>query len=98
MAANQALFGLVGVGQPQDWATHAIGHELTALYGMDHAQTLAVTLPALLRATLSDKQAKLAQYGRRVWNLQGDDVSVAEQAINATADFFRAHGRQDAAG
>lgn len=91
-AANQALFGLVGLGQPQDWATHAIGHELTALYGMDHAQTLAVTLPPLLRATLADKQAKLAQYGRRVWNLQGDDASVAEQAIVATQDFFERMG------
>jgi len=41
-----ALNGLIGQGVPQDWATHMIGHELTSLYGIDHARTLAVVLPA----------------------------------------------------
>ncbi|KAF0813839.1 Alcohol dehydrogenase YqhD [Andreprevotia sp. IGB-42] len=87
-SANQALFGLVGAGQVTDWATHAIGHELTALYGIDHARTLALVLPSLLRHRLDDKTAKLAQYGRRVWSLTGSDRAVAMSAINATAAFF----------
>ena len=81
--ANQALFGLVGAGQPQDWVSHAIGHELTALYKLDHAQTLAVILPSLLRYCFDDKLLKLAQYGRRVWGLVGGDIEVAH------AVFFR---------
>ncbi|MBM3116746.1 iron-containing alcohol dehydrogenase [Jeongeupia naejangsanensis] len=91
-AADQAMYGLVPLGQPLDWATHAIGHELTALYGLDHAQTLAITLPNLLEHTFETKQAKLAQYGRRVWGLSGDDTDVARAAIAATRDFFESVG------
>lgn len=91
-AANQALFGLVALGQVQDWATHAIGHELTALYGLDHAQTLAVTLPWLLTYRKTDKLAKLAQYGRRLWQLPGDDAAVAAVAIDRTIAFFETMG------
>ncbi|AZN36386.1 iron-containing alcohol dehydrogenase [Iodobacter ciconiae] len=90
--ANQALFGLVGVGQPQDWVSHAIGHELTTLYDMDHAQTLAVVLPSLLRYCFDDKLLKLAQYGRRVWGFSGSDHEVAHAAIHATVDFFEQMG------
>ncbi|MGL4995910.1 MAG: iron-containing alcohol dehydrogenase, partial [Deefgea sp.] len=91
-AANQALYGMVGLGQAQDWATHAMGHELTMLHGLDHAQTLAIILPALWRYRFASKQVKLAQYGRRVWQLHGDDETVAHQAIEKTADFFNAMG------
>ncbi|QZA78389.1 iron-containing alcohol dehydrogenase [Deefgea tanakiae] len=91
-AANQALYGMVGLGQAQDWATHAMGHELTMLHGLDHAQTLAIILPALWRYRFESKKAKLAQYGRRVWQLSGEDEQVARQAIEKTADFFNAMG------
>jgi len=91
-AANQALFGMVGLGQPQDWATHAMGHELTMLHGLDHAQTLAIILPALWRYRLAAKQAKLAQYGRRVWQLSGSDEVIAQAAIEKTEDFFQRMG------
>ena len=91
-AANQALFGMVGLGQPQDWATHAMGHELTMLHGLDHAQTLAIILPALWGYRFAAKQAKLAQYGRRVWQLTGDDEAVAQRAIEKTAEFFNTMG------
>ncbi|MGS3542276.1 iron-containing alcohol dehydrogenase [Klebsiella pneumoniae] len=47
-AATQALNGLIGAGVPQDWATHMLGHELTAMHGLDRAQHwLAIVLPAL---------------------------------------------------
>ena len=65
-AATMALNGLIGAGVPQDWATHMIGHELTALHGIDHARTLAIVLPALLNER-RPKRAKLLQYAERVW-------------------------------
>lgn len=91
-AATLALNGLIGVGVPQDWATHGIGHELTALHGLDHAQTLAIVLPALLQVQLPGKTAKLAQLGQRVFGLSGTDEAVAGQTIGAIRDFFEAMG------
>lgn len=86
--ANQALNGLIGAGAPQDWATHMIGHELTAEYGIDHARTLAIVLPALLRNQLENKKVKLAQMGRSVFNL-APDVDLPQRTINAIEQLFR---------
>jgi len=85
--ATQALNGLIGAGVPQDWATHMIGHELTALYGLDHGVTLAIVLPGVLRDQLERKSAKLRQYGRRVFG-----VDDAFAAIERTEAFFRSVG------
>jgi NADP-dependent alcohol dehydrogenase len=91
--ATLALNGLIGAGVPQDWATHMIGHELTALYGLDHAQTLAIVLPAMLRERRDAKRAKLLQYAARVWDLRdGDEDERIEAAISRTEAFFRAVG------
>lgn len=91
--ATLALNGLIGAGVPQDWATHMVGHELTALYGLDHAQTLAIVLPGMLRVRKESKHAKLLQYAARVWNLtQGDEDSRIEEAIRRTQDFFEQMG------
>ncbi|RUO27970.1 iron-containing alcohol dehydrogenase [Aliidiomarina sanyensis] len=88
--ATMALNGLIGAGVPQDWSTHMIGHELTALYGLDHAQTLAVVLPANLRVRKADKMPKLVQYAERVWHItEGSDDEKAEAAIAKTETFFR---------
>ncbi|WP_116643990.1 iron-containing alcohol dehydrogenase [Salinivibrio sp. HTSP] len=87
--ATLALNGLIGVGVPQDWSTHMLGHELTALHGLDHAQTLAVVLPAMLNEKFEQKQAKLAQFAERVWHIdQGSDAEKAKLAIEKTRDFF----------
>lgn len=87
--ATLALNGLIGAGVPQDWSTHMLGHELTAQHGLDHAQTLAIILPAMLNEKRSQKQAKLAQYAERVWQLdQGNDEEKAQQAIVKTRAFF----------
>lgn len=92
-AATQALHGAVGAGVPQDWATHMIGHEITALYGLDHAQTLAVVLPNLLDVRRDVKRAKLLQYADRVWCLRaGDEDARIDQAIAHTRAFFEALG------
>jgi NADP-dependent alcohol dehydrogenase len=92
-AATMALNGLIGVGVPQDWATHMIGHELTAMHGLDHAQTLAVVLPAVMQHQRDKKRAKLLQYGRRVWNLNhSDEDALIDAAIAATKNFFEQMG------
>ena len=92
-AATQALNGLIGVGVPQDWATHMIGHELTALHGLDHAQTLAVVLPSLLNDRRAAKRAKLLQYAARVWNIHdGEEDARIDAAITRTRAFFESLG------
>ncbi len=92
-AATMALNGTVKNGVPSDWSTHAIGHELTALYGLDHAQTLAIVLPALWRYKQPQKHAKLLQYAKRVWQLDdSDEQQCVEQAIALTEQFFNAMG------
>ena len=91
--ATLALNGLIGAGVPQDWATHMIGHELTALYDIDHARTLALVLPALLDVQREQKRGKLLQYGERVWNItQGSDDERIDAAIARTRAFFEGLG------
>ncbi|MHB1245080.1 MAG: iron-containing alcohol dehydrogenase [Sulfuriferula sp.] len=91
--ATLALNGLIGAGVPQDWATHMIGHELTAQYGIDHARTLAIVLPSLLNIQRVDKHAKLLQYAERVWQIRdGDDEQRIDEAIRRTAAFFDSIG------
>jgi NADP-dependent alcohol dehydrogenase len=84
-----ALNGLIGAGVPQDWTTHHIGHELTALFGIDHARTLAVVLPAVLTARREQKAEKLLQYGARVLGIDaGSNEERIERTIAETAAFF----------
>ena len=92
--ATAALNGLLGCGvEAQDWATHMIGHELTALYGIDHGRTLAVIMPAVHRHEIKRKQKRLAQYAARVWHItQGDEAARAAQAIEKTEAFFKSVG------
>ena len=88
-SSTMALNGLIGSGVPQDWATHMIGHELTAAFGIDHARTLAIVLPSLLRERKEQKREKLLQYANRVWNIsKGCDEEKMEEAIVKTEEFF----------
>lgn len=82
-SATIALNNLLSCGVPGDWATHMIGHELTAFYGIDHAESLAVVMPGVWTYKLAAKSAKLAQYGRRIWN-----VGDAKAAVDKTEAFF----------
>ncbi|MEC4115789.1 iron-containing alcohol dehydrogenase [Myroides phaeus] len=92
---TMALNGLISKGVKVDWVTHAIGHELTALYGIDHGRTLAIIGPNLYRVMFETKKEKLAQLGRRVFNIQGDnDDVVAKEAIEAMVEFFHSLGIQ----
>ncbi len=88
-----ALNGLIGAGVPSDWATHMIGHEITAQYGLDHAQTLAIVLPNTLAVRRTEKRAKLLQYAERVWSLSsGEEEQRIDAAIAKTREFFEQMG------
>lgn len=87
--ATLALNGLLSAGVPQDWATHMIGHELTALSGLDHARTLAVVLPAVLKIRSREKKEKILQYAERIWGVtSGDEEARVDAAIEKTRAFF----------
>lgn len=91
--ATQALNGLLSCGVPTDWATHNIGHELTAFFGLDHGQTLAIVLPAVLKHERTRKAGKLVQYAQRVWGIHGlGDEETIDAAIAKTEEFFREVG------
>lgn len=92
-SCTMALNGLIQKGVPTDWAVHAIGHELTALFGIDHARTLAVIAPSHYHYNFEAKKEKLAQYGKRVWNIQtGSTEEIANEAIEKTVGFFHSLG------
>lgn len=78
LLANQALNGFIGSGVPQDWATHMIGHEITAFYGLDHARSLAVVQPQLLRVMIEDKKEKLTLMGKEVFDMPNNYELVIE--------------------
>ena len=90
--ATHALNGNLRCGVPTDWTTHMIGHELTALFSIDHARTLAIIAPRLWEYKFIEKQDKLTQYGKRVWNLSGDNEAIAREAISKTELFFNSLG------
>lgn len=91
--ATMALNGLIGQGVPGDWSTHMIGHEITAKYGLDHAQTLAIVLPSLMYVKHIGKKDKLLQYAERIWGVnEGSDEERIQQAIDKTRQFFESLG------
>ena len=91
-AATMGLNGLIAVGGVEDWATHQIGHELTAFHGLDHGVTLAIVLPGVMEATKEHRRRKLLQFGERVWGIDPTAADAAEQAIARTERFFNSLG------
>ncbi|WP_419240314.1 iron-containing alcohol dehydrogenase [Photobacterium leiognathi] len=92
-SATQALNGLIGVGVPQDWTTHMIGHELTGNYGIDHARTLSIVLPAVMKVRRKEKEAKLLQFGERIFGItSGTTDERINAAIEHTIAFFKQMG------
>ncbi|WP_353169667.1 iron-containing alcohol dehydrogenase [Flavobacterium sp.] len=93
--ATMALNGLIQKGVASDWATHMIGHELTALYGIDHARTLAIIGPNLYRVMFDSKKEKLVQFGERVFNIKGNSTEeIAEKAIVKLVSFLQEMGME----
>ena len=92
-SATMALNGSISPGMPQDWSTHMIGHEITALFGIAHGRTLAIVLPSLLRERKDKKRAKLLQFAERVWDItEGSDDEKIDLAIDKTEQFFNSLG------
>jgi len=92
-SCTMALNGLIGQGVPQDWAVHMMGHELTALFNIDHARTLAIIAPSHYRYNIETKKDKLAQYAERVWGVTaGTTAEKAKAGIEKTEDFFHSLG------
>ena len=93
LSATMGLNGFVAMGVPQDWATHMIGHEITALTGTTHGQTLVIVLPAVMNVMRADKGAKIAQFGKRVWGVtEGTLDERIDKTIAAVEEFFRSLG------
>jgi len=90
-AATCALNGMIGVGVAHDWGTHGIGHEITALHGLDHAQTLAIVLPGMMKVMFETKEEKMKRYARNVFGISEEDFS-RDKAIEKTESFFNALG------
>lgn len=86
---TMALNGLIQKGVATDWAVHSMGHELTAIFGIDHARTLAIIAPSHYRYYFENKKGKLAQYAERVWNIsEGSLEEKAEKGIEKLVEFF----------
>ena len=93
LCATMALNGFISMWVNNDWATHMIGHELTALHGLTHGATLVIVLPGTLRVLAAKKQGKLLQYGERIWGItSGTTEERVALAIKKTEDFFRSLG------
>lgn len=93
LCATMALNGFISMGVMQDWATHMIGHELTALHGTTHGQSLVIVIPALMSVLAKQKGEKILQYGSRVWNITtGSSDEKIAQIIAQTEAFFRSLG------
>lgn len=93
LTATMGLNGFVAMGCVEDWSTHSIGHELTAMHGLDHGATLAIVWPGVARVMKEYKMEKLVQYGERVWGItEGTTDERAEKAIQATEEFFKSVG------
>lgn len=93
LTATMGLNGFLSMGVTQDWATHMIGHELTALHGLDHGVTLAIVFPGVMNIMRDSKREKLLQYGERVLGInQGSEDQRIDKAIEMTEEFFRSVG------
>jgi NADP-dependent alcohol dehydrogenase len=93
LSATEALNGFIALGVPQDWSTHMIGHELTALHGIAHGHTLAIVLPGTMNIMRKSKGDKIIQYGERVWNIkEGSRDERIDKTIARTEEFFRSLG------
>ena len=93
LSATLALNDFIRMGITQDWATHQIGHELTALHGTTHGHSLAIVMPATMRVLKEQKKDKLLQYGERIFGItEGSEDERAEKAIEMTEAFYRSLG------
>lgn len=93
LAATLALNDFIRMGVTEDWATHLIGHELTALHGTTHGHSLAIVMPGTMRIMKEQKWDKILQYGERVFQVnQGSEEERIDKTIELTEQFYRSLG------
>ncbi len=93
LCAAMALNGFISMGVPNDWATHLIGHEITALTGITHGHTLSIVMPAVMDVMREQKGDKIVQYAERVCGITtGSRDERIDAAIRSTEEFFRSLG------
>lgn len=91
-AGSLALNNLIGEGKAEDWASHAIEHELSAYYDISHGAGLAIVAPGWMKHVLSkDTVKKFVEYGVNVWNIdkKKSEMDIANESINKTKEFFK---------
>ena len=87
------LNGFIAMGVKEDWATHMIGHELTALHSLTHGATLAIVFNGTLRVLRDQKRSKILQYGERIWGIcEGEEDDRINATIARTEEFFASLG------
>lgn len=93
-ASSWAINGLIGKGKVTEWSVHCMEHELSAYYDITHGVGLAILTPNWLKYVLNENTAeKIAEYGRNVFGLTGEDsYELANQAIEKTREFFNSLG------
>lgn len=90
LSATMGLNGFIAMGVTQDWCTHMIGHELTALHGLTHGATLAIVFNGTLRTLRTQKKDKILQYGERIWGITtGSEDARINKTIEKTESFFQ---------
>ena len=82
-AMTMALNNFLRMGITQDWATHQIGHQITAYAGVTHGESLTMVWSALADTLRGQKHAKLLQYAERVLNIRAKDEPDEEKRIDA---------------
>lgn len=94
-AGTIAHNGLLGTGREGDWASHAIEHELSAIYDVAHGAGLAAIFPAWMKAVYRHDVERFAQFAVRVWGVEDDfqdREKTAVEGIKRMENFFRSLG------
>ncbi len=86
--------GTCGVGRAEDWASHFMEHEISAVYDVAHGAGLAVVFPAWLTWMADHHPFKVAQFAKRVWSVEckGDDKQIALEGIKCFKEFLASIG------
>ena len=92
-SATMALNNFIRMGITQDWSTHQIGHELTALCGLTHGESLSIVYPGTIDVLRNQKKEKLLQFGSRVLDIrEGSEETRINRVIEKIEEFFKSLG------
>ena len=94
-ASTVAHNGILGTGRIEDWGSHKLGHELSAVYGVAHGASLSVIFPAWMKYVYKHNVKRFVQFASRVWGIDccfGTDEEVALKGIDSLIKFFRELG------